>query len=131
MNRRNIVKKRIAKIICAVMCIAVLLMPVSVFAAEERSTLTLTYSKEGVIFSDVEIRIYRIAGEDLEKLPSYSAYPIEIGDLVTQAQKKKRHPLLRHISPRTVQLPMQCRSQLPRDTLRLRTLKQDFISCRE
>lgn len=82
-------KKRIAKIICAVMCIAVLLMPVSVFAAEEKSTLTLTYSKEGVIFSDVEIRIYRIAGEDLEKLPAYSAYPIEIGDLVTQAQRKE------------------------------------------
>lgn len=79
-------KKSIIGLVCALFCISVIFAPVSAFAAEEKCSLALTYSKEHEIFSDVEIKIYRIAGKDLEMLPSYSVYPVELGNVSTQAE---------------------------------------------
>ena len=77
------------KFISLVLCLIVFLVPLEVFATEtapsEKGTLTLTYSKEGVSFADLDIKIHRIAeiADDgtFKKLSPYDSYPISLTDI--------------------------------------------------
>lgn len=77
-------KKIIILLITAVICIIFLSAPLSV-NAEEGCSLILTYTKEEVIFPDLEINIYRIADRNYEKLSPYDSYPVWVKDITSQA----------------------------------------------
>ena len=82
------------KFISLVLCLIVFLVPLEVFATETapstKGTLTLTYSKEGVSFADLDIKIHRIAeiADDgtFKKLSPYDSYPISLTDISSQIE---------------------------------------------
>lgn len=87
-------KKRIVYIICIVLCIITFIVPLCVCSEEEtvgqKSTLVLTYSKDGVVFSDIEINIYRIATAkddgSFEMLEPYDKYQVQLNGITSQAE---------------------------------------------
>lgn len=80
--------------ICAAFCCLLLLLPLSVFAAEmdpeADCSLTLHYTREGTGFSGLEIRIYRVAealeGWEFQKLEPYSDWPVNIQGITSQEE---------------------------------------------
>ena len=71
--------------VLAVMLCLVMILPSAVFANEPCS-LTLSYTKENVIFSDLEINIYRIADQNYDKLSPYDSYPAEVKGITSQTE---------------------------------------------
>lgn len=76
---------RITCFFAVVLCIALLTAPFSVYA-DEGYSLTLNYSKEGIIFSDLEINIYRIADPDFNKIAPFDIYPVQIKEIASQIE---------------------------------------------
>ena len=64
--------KKITLLLCIVMIICALLQPCA-FAEAQNCTLTLSYSKNNVAFSDMEINIYRVADLNFEKTATFSS----------------------------------------------------------
>ncbi len=76
--------KTVLRFLAVVLCIAVI-MPLSAYAADGYSMI-LTYTKENIIFSDLEINIYRIADVNYDKLSPYDTYPVEVKGITSQAE---------------------------------------------
>lgn len=55
-------------------------------SAEENCTLTLTYTKDNIVFSALEINIYRISDTDFVKLSPYDTYPVNIVGITSQTE---------------------------------------------
>ncbi len=86
MNRRDHVKKGIIRAFCIIICMCIFLSPVSVLAADEKCSLTLTYSKDDVVFSDLEIKIYLIADVELSLIEPFCDYPVDIVNIRSQTE---------------------------------------------
>lgn len=85
------------RVLTILLLVLTLLQPASVLAAETIDTnrscsLELQYSKEGISFPDLSIRIYRVAELDRYRnhslLPTYDAIPVKLNGI--QSQKEWR-----------------------------------------
>lgn len=76
--------KHVLRLLSVILFIAVI-MSLSAYAAEE-SSMILTYAKEHVVFSDLEIDIYRIADRNFDKLSPYDSYPVEVKGIISQTE---------------------------------------------
>lgn len=90
-------KKRICCWLCALLIAGWLLQPMGVMAltsleAEHPCSLTLSYTQEGIGFSNLEVRIYRVAEafEDgtFELISPFSNYPVNIHGITSQTEWK-------------------------------------------
>lgn len=83
-------KKTIIQLLSVVLILSVLIEPISVFSAtidfDKKCSLTLTYSKNDVIFSDLEINIYRVADCDFNKISPFDKYPVNINNIKSQIE---------------------------------------------
>ena len=84
-------KNFISKFMSIVLCLFILIQPISVLGAKnDKRSLTLIYTKDNVVFSDVEVKIYRIAqitnNGDFEKISPYDKYPVEVTNISSQAE---------------------------------------------
>jgi len=77
--------KKITLLLCIVMIICALLQPCA-FAEAQNCTLTLSYSKNNVAFSDMEINIYRVADLNFEKTAPFDKYPVSVSDVKSQTE---------------------------------------------
>ena len=84
---------RIIRLLAVILCIAVII-PLSAYAAEE-CAMTLTYTKEHIIFSDLEINIYRIADRNYDKLSPYDSYPVQVKGIASQTEWSNTSQLYR------------------------------------
>lgn len=87
-------KNRILCFVGIILCLIVLMHPVCAtaqsFDAARSCDLRLTYAKEGVAFSNLEIKLYRIAKTtDLgvfEKVAPYDDYPVSVAGITSQTE---------------------------------------------
>lgn len=83
-------KKLIIKLLSIALILSVFIEPLSVFSAvvdyDKKCRLTLTYSKNDVVFSDLEIKIYRVADCDFNKIKPFENYPVNISNIKSQAE---------------------------------------------
>lgn len=87
-------KNYMLRFVGVLLCLAMFLQPLCSFAAENNSSpkgsLTLTYAKDGVTFSELEIKIYRIAQRkndgSFEKVSPYDKYPVRVTNVSSQVE---------------------------------------------
>lgn len=88
-------KNRILPLLCAVLLCAALLHPLCAYAAEPldpnaEASLTLYYQKDGKVFPDLQIGIFRVAEAfpdgSFQLLEPFSSYPVHIHDITQQSQ---------------------------------------------
>lgn len=85
-------RKRILPLLCLI-CLA-LILPRTAFAApldtEAEASLTLLYQKEGKVFPNLQINIYRVAEASRDGsfhlIAPFSSYPVNIHGITAQAQ---------------------------------------------
>ena len=75
---------RIIRLCALIVCITLLTVPFSLYAAE-KFNMDLTYSKDKVVFSGLDINIYRIADINCDKITPYDTYPVEVKGITTQS----------------------------------------------
>lgn len=96
-------KNCIMRFVCMVLCLIFLFKPLCLFAAEsdlsQKCRLTLTYKKENVCFSNLEIKIYRVAkiteNGSFEKLSPYDEYPVDVSNVTSQIEWNEIAEMLR------------------------------------
>lgn len=87
-------KNRMICFVGVILCLFVLAQPICVFAqgfdAAEECRLVLNYSKEGTAFSNLEIKLYRIAQTTdvgvFEKVAPYDQYPVSVSNITAQTE---------------------------------------------
>lgn len=87
-------KNRMLCFLGTILCLIVLMQPVCVaaqgFDAARSCDLRLNYSKEGVAFSNLEIKLYRIALTTdpgiFEKVAPYDGYPVSVAGITSQTE---------------------------------------------
>lgn len=88
-------KKRILRLFCLTLLFCMLLGCLTVHALESidperEATLTLYYTKNDLYFSNMEIRIFRVAEAhpdgSFDLIPPYSGYPINIHGITSQTE---------------------------------------------
>lgn len=83
-------KKTIIRLFCIVLLFCVLVEPIYVFSAEinsdKKCSLTLTYSKNNIAFSDLEISIYRVADCNFCKIGPFDKYSVNITNIKSQTE---------------------------------------------
>ncbi len=86
-------KNKIIRFLSVVLCLIVFLLPLNAFATESTGILTLAYSKDGVNFAELEIKIHRIAevavNGEFKKLNPYDNYPISVTNVSSQLEWAK------------------------------------------
>ncbi len=78
-------KKRSFLFLAVMLCMFILIAPLSANGAEKCS-MVLTYSKENAVFSGLDIKIYRVADADLNKLSPFESYPVQVKGITSQSE---------------------------------------------
>lgn len=89
-------RKRILPLLCLIALCVAFLRPFCANAAaldvNAQASLTLHYQKDGIVFPDLQIDIYRVAealpDSTFALIPPYSSYPVNIHDITQQTQWK-------------------------------------------
>ena len=83
-------RRLIIQFLSAVLFFCVLTEPICVFATsidnDKKCNLTLTYSKNDIVFSDLEINIYRVADCNFEKTVPFDKYPVSVNGIKSQTE---------------------------------------------
>lgn len=87
-------KKGVLRLLCVALCLLLLSGTLSVYAADVDTdrlcSLTLTYTKEGVTFEGLEIRLYRVAQMPqvgvFQAVAPFDTYPVALTNVTSQAE---------------------------------------------
>jgi len=83
-------KKVIIRLISVILFLLVIFQPICVFSAvidfDKKCNLTLIYSKNGNVFSNLEINIYRVANCDFEMVSPFDNYPVNVTNIKSQTE---------------------------------------------
>ncbi|MBR4881854.1 MAG: Cna B-type domain-containing protein [Clostridia bacterium] len=78
-------KTDIIRILSVVLFILLLAAPLCV-CAEQGCILTLTYTKDEAVFSDIDVYIYRIADTAFNKTESFDGYSVQVKNVSSQTE---------------------------------------------
>ena len=83
-------KKLTVKILSTILFLIYITEPICAFSVENDSkqtcNLEITYSKNEVLFSELEIKIFRVADENFVKASPFENYPINVENIESQTE---------------------------------------------
>ena len=86
-------KKVFVKILCFALFLCLIVEPICAFSAEndteQKCNLEMIYSKNGVVFSELKIRIFRVADENFTKVAPFENYPVDVENVKSQTEWSK------------------------------------------